>query len=45
MLLEDCFDFLNPDDIRIKGHRIGIDNVIDYYLHYPLPTSLETLVG
>ncbi len=24
--------FLSPDDIRIKGHRIGIDNVLDYYL-------------
>jgi uncharacterized protein (DUF433 family) len=32
MLLEDYFDFLSPDDIRIKGHRIGIDNVLDYYL-------------
>jgi len=32
MLLEDYFDFLAPDDIRLKGHRIGIDNVLDYYL-------------
>ena len=32
MLLEECFDFLNPDDIRIKSHRIGIDNVIDYLI-------------
>ncbi len=32
MLLEDYFDFLNPDDIRIKGHRIGIQDVIKYYL-------------
>ncbi len=30
-LLEDYFEFLSPDDIRIKGHRIGIDDVIDYY--------------
>jgi hypothetical protein len=28
MQLEDYFEFLDPDDIRIKGHRIGIDNVI-----------------
>ncbi len=27
MLLEDYFDFLSPDDIRIKGHRIGIQGV------------------
>ncbi len=24
MLLEDYLDFLSPDNIRIKGHRIGI---------------------
>ena len=32
MQLESYFDFLSPDDIRIKGHRIGIDDVIGYYL-------------
>ncbi|BBC24682.1 DUF433 domain-containing protein [Pseudanabaena sp. ABRG5-3] len=32
MLLEDYFDFLRPDDIRLKGHRIGIQDVIKYYL-------------
>ncbi|MEA5488308.1 MULTISPECIES: DUF433 domain-containing protein [Pseudanabaena] len=32
MLLEDYFDFLSPDDIHIKGHRIGIQDVIKYYL-------------
>ena len=32
MQLEDYFEFLSPDDIRIKGHRIGVDNVLDYYL-------------
>lgn len=31
-LLEEYFEFLLPDDIRLKGHRIGIDDVIDYYL-------------
>jgi uncharacterized protein (DUF433 family) len=30
--LEDYFDFLSLDDIRIKGHRIGIDNVLEYFL-------------
>ena len=28
MQLEDYFDFLAPDDIRIKGHRIGIESVL-----------------
>jgi uncharacterized protein (DUF433 family) len=32
MLLEDYFNFLSSDDIRIKGHRIGIQDVIKYYL-------------
>ena len=32
MQLESYFDFISPDDIRIKGHRIGIDLVIEYYL-------------
>ena len=32
MQLEDYFDFLSPDDIRIKGHRIGFDNVLELYL-------------
>ena len=30
--LEDYFDFLSPDDIRLKGHRIGIDDVLSFYL-------------
>lgn len=32
MRLEDYFDFLSTDDIRIKGHRIGIDDILAYYL-------------
>lgn len=31
MTLEDYFDFLGPDVIRIKGHRIGIEHVLAYY--------------
>ena len=33
MQLEDYFDFLAPDDIRIKGHRIGIESVLYEYIH------------
>jgi uncharacterized protein (DUF433 family) len=32
MQLEEYFDFLAPDDIRIKGHRIGIEAVLYEYL-------------
>jgi hypothetical protein len=31
MLLEDYFDFLSSDNIRIKGHRIGIQDVTKKY--------------
>ena len=33
MQLEDYFDFLAPDDIRIKGSRIGIETVLHDYIH------------
>jgi uncharacterized protein (DUF433 family) len=33
MLLEDYFDFLAPDDIRLKGHRIGIETILYEYLY------------
>ena len=31
MQIEDYFDFDEPDAIRIKGHRIGIEHVLAYY--------------
>ena len=39
--LEDYFEFIEPNDIRIKGHRIGIDNVIDYYLNGCTPEQIR----
>jgi uncharacterized protein (DUF433 family) len=33
MQLEDYFDFVRPDDIRIKGHRIGIESILYEYIH------------
>ncbi len=32
MQLEDYFDFLAPDDIRIKGTRVGIETVLNNYI-------------
>ncbi len=40
MRLEDYFDFLAPDDIRLKGHRIGIDDVLYYYLDGYTPEEI-----
>ncbi|MCP4346170.1 MAG: DUF433 domain-containing protein [Desulfobacterales bacterium] len=33
MQLEDYFDFHSKNDIRIKGHRIGIESVLYEYIH------------
>lgn len=33
MQLEDYFDFQRPDDIRIKGTRIGIETILHDYIY------------
>jgi uncharacterized protein (DUF433 family) len=33
MRLEDYFDYLAPDDIRLKGTRVGIESVLYEYVH------------
>jgi uncharacterized protein (DUF433 family) len=33
MDLEAYFDFLSPDDIRIKGTRIGIESILYEHIH------------
>jgi uncharacterized protein (DUF433 family) len=40
MQLEDYFDFLSPTDIRFKGHRVGIDTVLSYYLEGYTPEEI-----
>lgn len=37
----DYLDFLAPDDIRIKGHRIGIDDVLYLYLEGYSPEEIN----
>ena len=36
MKLEHYFDFLAPNDIRVKGHRIGIETILTDYLNLGL---------
>lgn len=36
MLLEDYFEFLATDDVRIKGHRIGIETILSEYIYHQL---------
>jgi prevent-host-death family protein len=38
--LEEYFDVLSPDDIRIKGTRIGIETVLDDYLEGISPEEI-----
>jgi len=33
MQLEEYFDFLSDDDIRLKGTRVGIETVLYDYIH------------
>jgi uncharacterized protein (DUF433 family) len=42
MQLEDYFEFLAPDEIKIKGHRIWIQNVLYEYIHNAM--TVEDLV-
>jgi len=45
MQLEDYFDILSPDDIRIKGHRIGIDDILERYLDGSTPEEIVAYYG
>jgi uncharacterized protein (DUF433 family) len=40
MELENYFDFLDADDIRIKGTRVGIETVLDDYLNGVSPEEI-----
>ena len=40
MELESYFTFLSPDDIRIKGTRVGIETVLDDYLNGVSPEEI-----
>ncbi|MGB8699640.1 MAG: DUF433 domain-containing protein [Thermosynechococcaceae cyanobacterium] len=41
MLIEDYFDFFAPDDIRLKGTRIGIETILfDYLFHDKTPEEI-----
>ena len=40
MELESYFDFLGPEDIRIRGTRVGIETVLDDYLEGASPEEI-----
>ena len=39
MRIEDYFDFLAEDDIRIRGTRIGIESLLYEYIHRGQPAE------
>jgi uncharacterized protein (DUF433 family) len=43
MQLEDYFDFLGPNEIKIKGHRVWMEHILDEYLDRA--KTLEELVA
>lgn len=45
MELQDYFDFLSTDDIRIKGTRVGIETVLDDYLSGVSPEEIVARYG
>lgn len=36
MQLEDYFDFFTPNDVRVKGTRVGIESILYEYIHRKL---------
>jgi len=40
MQLENYVEFLAEDDIRLKGHRIGIEDILKYYLNGYSPEEI-----
>ena len=44
MQLEDYFNFLAPDDIRLKGTRIGIETILfDYLFRNRTPDEIASI--
>lgn len=40
MIFEDYFDFSNPEEIRLKGHRINIETILFEYLDGMVPEEI-----
>jgi len=46
MQLEDYFDFLAPDDIRLKSTRMGIETILYCFIHQcQTPDKLSAPIG
>ncbi len=45
MQLEDYFDFMGPDVIRLKGHRIGLEHIVERFNDGASPESIMVYFG
>lgn len=43
MDFDEYFDFLGPDDIRLKGSRIGIESILDEYARRQTPEAIQQM--
>jgi hypothetical protein len=41
MRLEDYLEFLQPDVIRLKGHRIGLEDIVDAHNEGETPEQID----
>lgn len=42
MRLEDYFEFLGPYEIRVRGHRVGLDLILSRYLTGHTPEDIAS---
>jgi hypothetical protein len=40
MQVEEYLEFVSPEEIRLKGHRIWIENVLYEYIHNALSATI-----
>jgi uncharacterized protein (DUF433 family) len=45
MQLEDYFDFVEPDVIRLRGHRIGLEHVVELFNRGHSPEMIVAYFG
>lgn len=45
MQLEDYFDYVGPDAIRLKGHRIGLEHIVERFKRGESPEMIMVYFG
>lgn len=41
MKFEDIFDFISENDIRLKNHRVGIEDILHYFIDGYSPEEIQ----